>query len=75
MSGQSKRMSLLESCFGVAVGFIVALMTQLWVFPLFGIHTTTGENISIAGIFTVVSIIRGYCLRRFFNWIHVRAHG
>lgn len=67
---QSKKWSAIEVVAGVIIGFIIALLTQLVVFPLFNIATSFGENFTIAGIFTVVSIIRGYFIRRFFNWLH-----
>lgn len=70
--GQKKSHSMIEIVVGTGIGFGVALLTQLAVFPLFGIQTSHGENFAIAAIFTVVSILRGYCVRRLFNWIHVR---
>lgn len=68
--GQAKRHSLLETIISTILGFLVALGTQLVVFPLFDIHTSHGENFLIASIFTIVSIIRGYCIRRMFNYFH-----
>lgn len=67
---QSKKWSLIEATVGVVVGFIVALLLQIIVFPIFDIDTTFGENFTIASIFTVASIIRGYYMRRLFNWMH-----
>lgn len=63
-------MSLLESTFNIAIGYLVALMTQLVVFPLLDIEVSINQNILIGIIFTVVSLIRSYALRRFFNWIN-----
>ena len=74
--GQSKRWSLIETTIGVIIGFIVALLIQLAIFPLFDITTSFGENFTIAGVFTVASIIRGYYVRRFFSWLrHVKGIG
>lgn len=64
---QSKLESLAEVCLNVAIGWVIALMTQLIVFPMFGIHVTVGEQLSISVIFTIVSIVRGYIIRRWFN--------
>lgn len=76
MSAQSRRMSLVESLANVAIGYGVAVTAQVLVFPLFGLHATLGENLAIGGIFTVVSIVRSYCLRRVFERLRVRAsHG
>ncbi len=68
---QSRVMSLAESLANVIVGFGVAVVTQLLVFPLFGLHTTLAENLTIGAIFTVVSIGRSYCLRRLFEGLRV----
>ena len=35
---QSRRMSLVEAISNVAVGFGLAIATQMLVFPLFGLH-------------------------------------
>lgn len=72
MTGQSKIMSWVEACINVLIGYGVALATQLTVFPLFGLTVTFVQNIWIGMVFTVVSLIRSYVLRRFFNWLHVR---
>lgn len=66
---QSKAMSAVESIANVAIGYGVALLTQILVFPLFDIHATTQEHLAIGAIFTVVSLLRSYVLRRFFNRI------
>lgn len=73
MKGQSRRMSLIESCANVAVGYLVAFSTQLLVFPALGIAVSLGQNLVIGAIFTVISIARNYVMRRAFNWLHCRA--
>lgn len=64
---QSRRASLVEAVTNVAVGYGVAMATQAVVLPLFGLHASVAEHAAIAGIFTVVSIVRSYVLRRVFN--------
>lgn len=64
---QSRAMSLVESLANVAVGYGLAVITQMLVFPLFGLHTTMAENLTIGVIFTMVSIARSYVLRRIFE--------
>lgn len=61
---------MVESLANVAVGYGVAVVTQMLVFPLFGLSTTLTENIAMGAIFTVVSIARSYCLRRIFEGYH-----
>lgn len=69
---QSKRASRVEVALGTIIGYLVALITQMLVFPLWGIETTAIDNFSIAAIFTVISLIRGYYVRRFFNQLHIK---
>jgi hypothetical protein len=70
--GQSKRGSLAESLVNIAVGYGVAFLTQMLIFPWFGIHATTVQNLKIGAIFTVVSLIRSYLLRRAFNLFQIK---
>ena len=69
---QSRLMSLVESLANVLVGYGVAVATQMVVFPLFGLAVTVTENLLIGLIFTVVSIVRSYALRRGFEALRVR---
>jgi hypothetical protein len=69
---QSRRMSLVEAITNVLLGFGVALLTQIIVFPLFGFEVTLGENLAIGGLFTLASIARSYALRRVFEAIRAR---
>lgn len=64
---QSRRTSFIESCMQTAIGFCVALVTQQIVFPWFDIPLNGVQNIQIAVIFTGVSLVRGYIVRRWFN--------
>ena len=66
---QSKKMSLIETIVSVLIGYIVALLSQIVVFPLFDIEVSLIDNLLIGLLFTVISIIRGYYIRRLFNWI------
>ena len=60
---------ILESIIDVGSGFILAILIQLLIFPLFGLHPTILDSIGIALIFTVVSIIRSAFWRNFFRKI------
>lgn len=71
--GQSKKHSFLESIVNVAIGYGIAILSQIAIFPLFGIHIPLRDNLLIGVIFTIVSIVRSYALRRAFNWWHIRS--
>ena len=67
---QPRLQSLIESLANVLLGYGIALGAQLAVFPLFNIHIPMSSNIAIGIIFTLVSLVRSYALRRLFNWLH-----
>ena len=69
---QTRWQSFFESSINVAIGYGVALLSQILVFPLFGIHIPLASNlaIGIGAIFTVISIARSYAVRRVFNKLH-----
>jgi hypothetical protein len=64
---QSRLMSSVEAVVNVLVGFGLAVLTQVLVFPLFGLHASLGEKVGIGAMFTVVSLVRSYMLRRLFE--------
>lgn len=64
---QSRRMSLIEAITNVAVGYALAVVTQMLVFPWFGLHASIGDNLALGLVFTAASFIRGYALRRLFT--------
>lgn len=66
---QSRRLSLIETLVGVALGFVLSVGASLVVYPMFGHSFTLTQNMGITVIFTVISIARGYAVRRLFNWI------
>ncbi len=64
---QTKKHSLIESIANVLVGYLVALASQILVFPFFDIHVSLSANIQIGIWFTGISIVRSYVIRRCFN--------
>ncbi len=64
---QTKLSSLLESLANIAIGYFVALLSQLLIFPQFGINVSLEANLQIGAWFTVVSLVRSYVIRRYFN--------
>ena len=66
-------MSMLEALANVGVGYVLAVATQIVVFPWFGIETGLSENMTIGMVFVGVSLARGYLLRRLFELIRGRS--
>ena len=69
---QSRRMSLIEAITNVVVGYVLAVVTQLIVFPWFGLHPSLGENLAIGAVFVGISLMRSYLLRRLFEAVWTR---
>ena len=69
---QSRAMSLVEAVANVIVGYGVAVVTQMLIFPIFGLQTTLAQNLKMGAVFTIVSLGRSYVLRRLFEAIRMR---
>jgi hypothetical protein len=69
---QSRAMSLVEAVANVIMGYGVAVVTQIRIIPIFGLHTTLAQNLKMGAVFTVVRIARSFALRRVFEANHVR---
>lgn len=65
-------MSLVEAAANVGAGYVIAVLTQAIVFPLFGLWMSIGQSLQIGAIFTAVSIMRSFSLRQLFEAIRVR---
>ncbi|CDP51769.1 hypothetical protein [Devosia sp. DBB001] len=71
---QSRLMSLVESVANVIIGYGVAVVTQILIFPIFGLHTTLAQNLQMGAVFTGVSIARSFALRRLFEAVRVASN-
>lgn len=69
---QSRTLSLVESATNVVVGYVLAILTQLLVFPIFGLEAALQEHLAIGLAFVGVSLARGYLLRRLFERARAR---
>jgi len=72
MTSQTRRMSLVESIANTAAGFALSLLIQLCLFSWMSIETTTTQNLTMSGVFTLASLVRGYLMRRVFVWWQIR---
>ncbi len=64
---QTKKQSLLESVTQTLVGLVTSVLIQLVLYPAMGIPVTFFQNIIITLVFFIVSILRGYVIRRYFT--------
>lgn len=64
---QTRTHSFIESITSVAIGYSVAVLSQIAIFPLFDIHVSLSDNLLIGAWFTAISILRSYAVRRWFT--------
>ncbi len=58
---------IIESIIDVGSGFLLAIVIQLLIFPLFDLYPSILDSMGIALIFTVVSMTRSALWRRYFR--------
>ena len=66
---QTRLMSMVETITNVAIGLVVSFLSQVVIFKYCDISITLAQNLELTLYFTVVSVIRGFTVRRFFNSI------
>ena len=64
---QTKRQSAIESLTSTTIGIIIGIVLNLTILPVFGYPVSLSDSLWISVIFTVISIIRSYIIRRWFN--------
>ncbi len=64
---QTRLGSLIEAIINVLIGFGINFTANMLIFPLFGFHITPGANLALGLIYTVISVVRSYAVRRWFN--------
>jgi len=71
MMEQTKLSSFIEVCFSVAIGFCLSALCWPFVAWWQGYEYTFSGNMQVTGFFTVLSVARGYFVRRFVaNGLH-----
>lgn len=64
---QSKKNSLIESISNVFVGLIITFIFSPLVYWVFDVEITVKQMGGVTVTFTLISILRTYIIRRFFN--------
>jgi len=68
MHAQTRFGSLKEQFQNIAIGLSIQSAANWIVLPWFGFHPSVGQIADIAGIMTVISVARGYMIRRYNEW-------
>ena len=64
---QTKKQSLIETLTSVFVGWLIGGILNMLVLPIFDYDVSLTDGVLISIIFTAVSVIRSYVIRRWFN--------
>jgi uncharacterized protein YacL len=64
---QTKLHSVIESITQTLIGVIISIIVQVILYPLLDIPVTFKQNLIITTVFFILSIVRGYFIRRYFN--------
>jgi hypothetical protein len=70
---QTRKGSFIEAIINVIIGFSINFVANLLILPLIGFQITVGQNLFIGLLYTIISIARSYCIRRWFNYYIVKA--
>lgn len=60
-------MSLMKALANNAIAFLISIVANQVVLPLFGITVSLAQSVGITVAFTVISIVRSYLVRRWFT--------
>lgn len=73
---QTRLGSLIEVTFNIAIGFAINWVANIYILPLYGFQITGGQAFSMGLLFTIISVVRSYVIRRWFNArLHAAAQG
>ena len=64
---QTKKQSFIESLTSTTIGIIIGIVLNVTILPIFGYPVSLSDSLWISVIFTAVSVIRSYAVRRIFN--------
>ena len=64
---QTRLSSAYEAAMNVAIGFAINMLANFAILPLVGFDITLGQNLFIGVLYTAVSLVRSYAIRRWFN--------
>lgn len=67
-SAQTRLESLLEVTVNIFIGWLASMAITVWiVVPLWDLSWSLQDSFSVTVIYTVAAVVRGYCVRRFFD--------
>lgn len=64
---QTRLESFIEGVLNTVVGYCIAIISQIIIFPWFDINVPLSTNLWMGAWFTAISLVRSYVIRRWFN--------
>jgi len=64
---QTKLGSLIEASFNVAIGYAINFTANMLILPLIGFNISVAQNLLLGALYTIISVVRSYAVRRWFN--------
>jgi len=65
--GQSPRSAIIEAWLNIVIGFSINFTANFLILPLVGAQLTPASNFWMGWIYTAISMVRQYAIRRWFN--------
>lgn len=69
---QTRKGSAAETLTSVAIGLISSFLLNKYFMPAIGVIMNHQQNAIAIAVFTVVSMVRQFSIRRLFNWLSER---
>lgn len=70
--GQTTKMSVVESVVSVIAGYIITVLIQYSLYPLFGINIGVKQALLISLIIVFAAFVKNFTVRRLFNTLHIK---
>jgi len=64
---QTRKQSIIESVFNTTSGTIISFLASLIIYPMVGVEVTIKDISQLTIVFTCLSIIKNFLVRRFFE--------
>lgn len=69
---QTKKGSLIEAVVNTLIGFTITLLFSPLIYWICGVNMKASQMGLVTALFTLLSILRGYVVRRFFNKVSAK---
>ncbi len=67
---QTRKQSAIESVINILFGYLINFSANMLILPLFGFNISAIQNLFLGVLYTLISFIRSYVIRRYYNWKH-----